>query len=236
MGYLILLAAIITVIVIFAVYAQSKAEAAAVATAAAIPDFSAAKYYSSPFDKTGLALDPVRRKALTLPYGSILEGANISAVEVVRDDFSLQKTNRGSQLAGAAIGGVVLGPVGLILGGVTGSKRTEEKTKEVVLRIYTNDLMRPFQDITFYRNPNGATSDDSFLRSQVKEMEYWHGALKMLMQPEVAPPKNLFESEPISIAAPDTIIETEALPEPSPEDTAKKKAALRAELAAMKKV
>lgn len=236
MGYLAIFAVGVVVAVIVALYAQSKKEAALVAAAAAIPNFSAAKYYCSLQDKTGLALDPVRRKVLTFPYGSILEGVNITAVEVIKDGFSLQKSNRGSQLAGAAIGGVILGPVGLILGGITGSKRTEEKTKDVVLRIYTNDLMNPIQDVTFYRNSNGATSDDSYLGSQVKEMEYWHGVIKALMQTEAAPPSNLFDAGPHAINTPELTNAAEVLPVLSSEEAAKKKAALRAELASMKKV
>lgn len=71
------------------------------------------------------------------------------AVEVVRDGMTIEKTNRGSQAMGAAVGGALLGPAGFLLGGLTGSKRHEGSIARLVLKITVNDLQRPIIDMVF---------------------------------------------------------------------------------------
>ena len=76
------------------------------------------------------------------------------AVEVCKNGTSLIKTNRGSQVAGAAIGAILLGPMGLLVGAVTGSKRKSEKINRLSLKIYVSDVLNPVREIVFYEgNP-----------------------------------------------------------------------------------
>jgi hypothetical protein len=62
----------------------------------------------------------------------------------------MQKTNRGGQAVGAAVGAALLGPAGLLLGGLTGSKQNIEQVDKLSLKIYTNDLINPVHEIVFH--------------------------------------------------------------------------------------
>jgi hypothetical protein len=77
-----------------------------------------------------------------------------SAVEVVSDGAteSVTRTSRTSQLGGALVGNAVFGPLGAVVGGLSGKKHT--KTKDTALKIYrlhitVNDVKRPVRTVTF---------------------------------------------------------------------------------------
>lgn len=119
--------------------------------------------------KTGsMSLDPV-----VYPFDDLI------AVEVIKDDISITKTNRGSQAAGAAIGGVLLGPAGLLLGGLSGSKRNENKITKLSLKLYTNNLAFPVQEILFWDSGNNGV-DPNALNPVINEMDQWYGRLRAI--------------------------------------------------------
>ena len=64
---------------------------------------------------------------------------DLIAVDVRQNRRSIFKTNRGSQVAGAAVGAALFGPAGLLVGGLSGSQRQEEKITELSLRLTVNN-------------------------------------------------------------------------------------------------
>src|SRR5690625_2106720 len=63
-------------------------------------------------------------------YGSFsCELGDIIESEVVVDSHTITKTARGSQIGGAAVGGVLLGGVGAIIGGLSGGTGSFEQVK-----------------------------------------------------------------------------------------------------------
>lgn len=120
---------------------------------ASIPDFSVGMRYNDPWKASVIAIDPgsgqfayggVERPFRTFPFGALI------AVEVERDGVTIEKTNRGSQAMGAALGGALLGPAGLLMGGLSGSK-THRKGKDtrLSLKLVVNDLQAPSIEIVF---------------------------------------------------------------------------------------
>jgi hypothetical protein len=77
------------------------------------------------------------------------------------------KTQRGSQLAGAAIGGLALGPAGLLVGGLSGgsdlkSKSVEErKITSVKLIVRIADRKTPLIGVKLLDSVNGFNSDEA---------------------------------------------------------------------------
>lgn len=104
------------------------------------------------------------------------------AVDVLRDGSSLQKTNRGSQAVGAAVGGVLLGPVGLLLGGLTGSKRSEERVRRLSLKLFTDDLHTPITEVVFFDFPQGVTPDSDLIKLSAQALDEWHGRFRTILQ------------------------------------------------------
>jgi hypothetical protein len=145
----------------------------------AIPDFEPTKKWINPRNGIGLAVDVERNKlALIEKRGScsVLEFQKILAVEVCKNGTSLIKTNRGSQVAGAAIGAVLLGPMGLLVGAVTGSKRKSEKINRLSLKIYVSDVLDPVREI--YK---GYPIEAESLISISPALEEWHDRLRVIV-------------------------------------------------------
>lgn len=157
----------------------------------AIPDFTPTVSYKSSVCKNAIAIDTQREliavllnplkirsleaKPSVYPFGDLL------AVEVVRNDTSVVKTNRGSQAAGAAVGGVLLGPAGLLLGGLSASKRQEEKIQKLSVKLYTNDLVNPVQEVLFW-DGGSVGVDPSQLQPILSDLDQWYGRLRVIIE------------------------------------------------------
>lgn len=77
--------------------------------------------------------------------------------ELVVDGTVASAVSRGSQLGGAAIGGVLLAPfgmgaVGLLAGGMSGRRNEMRATTDIQLKLRTNSRTRPIHHFTIYRN------------------------------------------------------------------------------------
>ena len=81
------------------------------------------------------------------PNEKIYSYKDLISVELLEDETTLMRTETGrvSQIIGTAIGGVLLGPVGAVIGGTTGSKSTSAKKKvnELRIRLTVNDATNP---------------------------------------------------------------------------------------------
>lgn len=159
---------------------QHKEQATALA---AIPDFTPAVVHKGFGGGAGLAIDPAGNR-FAVSYGAqntnVFDFADLVAVEVLRNGSSVHKTNRGSQVAGAAVGAVLLGPVGLLLGGLTGSKRAIEKVDRLSLKIFTNDLMQPVHEVVFF-DMKGTKPDSAPVKEASLELDAWHGRLQTIL-------------------------------------------------------
>ena len=151
----------------------------------ALPAFAPAIRFKENSTNTTLALDPSSEQwaVVGLEGPARLYGFNqLVAVEIERDGASLEKTNRGSQLAGAAVGAAFLGPVGLLIGGLSGSKRQEPTVKRLALKLYTNNLQSPVSKITFFDHPSGLKVGDQQVVQAVSELEKWHARFLTVLQ------------------------------------------------------
>ncbi|TIX46100.1 MAG: hypothetical protein E5W81_00545 [Mesorhizobium sp.] len=156
-----------------------------------IPDFTPMISYKSPTEQNGIALDLGREKIAIIPNRLtqrqhaleplVYPFSDLIAVEVVRDGLSVVKTKRGSQLAGAAIGGVLLGPAGIIVGGLSGAKRQENKIEKLSLKLYTNHLVLPVQELVFCDLPRVGI-DPKRAEHVIGELDQWYGRLRAIVE------------------------------------------------------
>jgi hypothetical protein len=63
----------------------------------------------------------------------------ILQVDLLRDNNVITSTNRGSQLAGAVIGGIALGPLGALAGALSSKTLSQNFIRKLVLRIIMDD-------------------------------------------------------------------------------------------------
>lgn len=98
--------------------------------------------------------------------------------EVIIDGKSVTKTSRASQFVGTAIGGVLAGGVGAIIGGLSGSTSTKEKVNGVSLKLIVNDTKNPVHLIDFIELTNtGSTIPEQAL----EEAKSWHDLLSVII-------------------------------------------------------
>lgn len=147
-------------------------------------DFTAEVIHGSNFGKLGIAIDGTRRKFAILQGDNaprIFDFSQLTAVEVFRDGSSLTTTNRGGQVAGAAVGAVLLGPAGLLLGGLTGSKRSIETITKLSLMIYVNDFIQPTYEVVFHQHLGSGGTKVSDLTYTINELNAWHGRMQAIL-------------------------------------------------------
>lgn len=99
----------------------------------------------------------------------IFKGTDILSSELidVKSGVTITKTDRGSQIAGVVVGGVLMGGVGALIGGLTGKKVSKKiDTGYTVLKITVNDTENPVH----------------VLNVGASENQHWHGIVSVLMQ------------------------------------------------------
>ena len=63
---------------------------------------------------------------------------------------TLHQTKRGSQVVGGVVGGLLLGPAGLLAGALTGKKKVVEKVSKISLKALINSIDAPYYELVFY--------------------------------------------------------------------------------------
>lgn len=132
-----------------------------------------------------MAIDSARAR-LTLirlyngaAHTCVWQPRQIVSAEIVEDGTSLHKTARMGQLGGAAIGGLVLGPVGAIIGGLSSGRRQIEKASRIELNILVDDLKLPLFRAVFL-NVEVPKSGIAY-RGSIEQARAWHGRIEALI-------------------------------------------------------
>lgn len=170
-------------------------------------------FVSSPIiDRAMLAVSASERRIALGPVEDPVDVAwsDISRVEVERNGGSLTTTNRGSQLTGAAVGSVLLGPMGMLMGGLSGSKATRERVNELALRIMVEHPTRPVYRIVFFSaSGKGIAASSLGLRAPGEKLDHFHAllvnAMRSVEQAQVRPaepPQTVTAALPSAPSAP----------------------------------
>lgn len=102
-----------------------------------------------------------------------LNPGDIVSVDVKVNSSTVTKTNRASQLAGAAVGAAALGGIGLLLGGLTGSKTSRDMIETLSLEISTRNAA--FPHLSIHLLPHGAKwkPDSITVQTAVETARHW---------------------------------------------------------------
>ncbi len=105
---------------------------------------------------------------------------NLLSCEIIEDGNSITKTSRLSQLGGAAVGGLLLGGLGAIVGGLSGSKTTSREIDHITLSIIINDTENPVRTIKFLE---GKIKRNSIEHTDLlKKAKHWHSIIEILIK------------------------------------------------------
>jgi len=115
---------------------------------------------------------------------------DIVSSEVIMDGELVTRTNRGSQLAGAALGGAIFGRAGAAVGALSAKTTTEEEIKNIDIMLTLNDMDNPIWKINFLydfdhvlKRPmkNGHRKDSKEFRLALHEVELWQGLFNLVL-------------------------------------------------------
>ena len=175
-------------LIIWAVMAASKAKAAKQALKDAfLGSHEGWDAYVTPDLEQVIAIDHDGRRVAVGSLADPIEvkWEDVASCEVERNGQSITATNRGSQVMGAAVGGLLLGPAGLLLGGLTGSKRNVEKVSELSLKVMIDHRAAPLHRIIFVKLPgDGIKPDSAMLKPIIQRLEHFHALLSNAIRSE----------------------------------------------------
>jgi hypothetical protein len=150
-----------------------------------ISNFSVNQRITSFDTKKAIFLDEKQKKVCFIDMATataqfkIASGESILSIEVVEDGKTITKTDRGSQIGGALIGGLAFGGVGAVIGGLSGKTSSEIKVNKLTLHLIIDDVQRPVFDIDLL---SFQTQKGSFTYQEaVKKIDYWYGLLSVLV-------------------------------------------------------
>lgn len=104
--------------------------------------------------------------------------------EIVEDGTSVTttRTSRGSQAVGAVVGNLIAGPLGFVVGGLSGKTvgTTSTKVSKVELKILVDDARQPSIVIPFLTSQ--LSRSGSVYASKRKDAELWHETISVLIR------------------------------------------------------
>jgi len=147
-----------------------------------LTDFSAADKYISQGPGVSVALDTQRKKVCFLDKNNkpaFYNFADILTSEIDIDGETVLKQSVTGTLGRAIVGGVLTGGIGVLVGGLTASKKQKDKIKSINLKITVNDMSNPIYKINFL---NTEAKKGSFIyNTSYSQVERWHGVFSALI-------------------------------------------------------
>ena len=141
--------------------------------------------FISKYDGGILGIDRGDRQIIlgTMKAPRFISFDKIIDAEIVTDGVTITKTNRGSQAIGATVGVLALGPVGLLAGGLTGSKRGQNKLAELSLKITVEDWDNPVHTVRFLKaGAKGVDPNHRSVKPIVEQVDRLYANLVMAMR------------------------------------------------------
>jgi len=162
---------VFAILIFSGVAAGSQARAAEQRRDVLSQHYSMDEIYVSTVDGSSIGINFEAGRVLLGQRGRETEYSfdQIAAVEVQENGATVSTTNRGSQLAGAAIGGLALGGVGALIGGLSGSRTSRQKVTSIVLKVSVDSTIEPVHKVTFLQVGGAGVEPDSFTAKPARE-------------------------------------------------------------------
>jgi len=147
-----------------------------------LKDFTPTHEYISIYSDSAIAIDSNSKQLCFHALGQLtkINFSELLSVEIAVNGDTLSKTNRGSQVLGGAVGGLLLGPAGLLVGALSGSKTSVERVSKISIKILISNIDNPSFEIIFYSGP--PIKSESFSHNTViSEADEWIARLNAII-------------------------------------------------------
>ncbi|MGV2866498.1 SHOCT domain-containing protein [Achromobacter sp. AGC39] len=164
--------------------ARRRAEEALVQSLSTVNGQESAHVLLSFDRRAGIAISR-DAKAVCLAGGNwinaeVFDISEVLGAELYIDGECETSTSRSSQIAGAAVGGLLLGGVGLIVGGLSGKKKTNRKVSSVEVRVTIDDTNNPLHDVQLLRREVSRNSPEA--KQVIEEARLFHAQLDVAIK------------------------------------------------------
>lgn len=102
-------------------------------------------------------------------------------VKILEDDTTILQQDNSSIVTRAAVGGLLFGSAGAIIGGVTGKSTAKSIVSKLGLRILVNDKQHPSYYMPFLRFSTPQPKDSFDYAGNLELLEHWFGIFQALM-------------------------------------------------------
>ncbi|WP_367846554.1 hypothetical protein [Rhodoferax sp. WC2427] len=155
-----------------------------------VPNFVVGQHVIGVDSESGILLDHQGGTILVFDtFGkrlSVLPESALLACDVMEDGntVSTLTTSRSSQLVGAAVGGLVFGGVGAVVGALSGKKKSISRNdlSEISLRLTVADRISPSYRITLFKVAKPVLKSSTQGRRAIRSAEEAEGLLQIIMQ------------------------------------------------------
>ncbi|OBU50141.1 hypothetical protein [Stenotrophomonas maltophilia] len=186
MGWVLAVFAVIAVAGIWMWAAENRSKKTLEAHVLALEEFAAQHLFVGADGLSALAIDDGRKLlcfAVSIGHAvshRLIPYSAVMSADVEEDGTVVSSASRGSQLAGAAVGGVLLGGVGAVVGAMTGSRKETRTVQRVVLKIGIEDVVSPLLSVTFQSLPG--PSDGVIHKVAIQQCKEWQARLEAVMR------------------------------------------------------
>jgi hypothetical protein len=145
------------------------------------------KRFINPENTKAIVLDESNKKVyLFSPTNNIKLDYNFDDIiqsEVIVDGNTITSTNRGSQLMGMVVGGILAGGVGAIVGGLFGGKTSKDEIKNIELKLTINNMNNSIFKVNFLPFTKvGWSKDSTKVKNSLSEIETWQGYFDIILK------------------------------------------------------
>lgn len=186
MGWVVFVLVLVAIAALWAWAAESNRKSSLEAHVRGLDGFAAQHVLIGADGITALAVDDDQKLVCfaVCAGGSIghrlIPYASIMSVEVEEDGTVISSASRGSQLAGAAVGGLLLGGVGAVVGAMTGARKEKRQINRVDFKVTIEDVANPIFRVTLQNLPS--PSDGSVYKMTCLQTSEWQGRLEAVMR------------------------------------------------------
>jgi len=145
-------------------------------------NFQASHKYVNGISGTGTAIDSENKKIIFIKNKSktVIDFKDLISIETIINGETLHQTKRGSQVVGGVVGGLLLGPAGLLAGALTGKKKVVEKVSKISIKALINSIDTPYYELVFY--DDAPIKTDSTLHNIYSELaDEWIGRFSAII-------------------------------------------------------
>jgi ribosomal protein L7/L12 len=131
---------------------------------------------------TGIAIDNENKRValVTSTNCRVISYRDIIEAQVFEDGASIIKSSRASQIGGAALGGLLFGGAGAVVGALLPSKTMRDKVESISLRIVVNDISDPVHTLEFIAFP--VKKGSSGYRNAIATARRWHDIAAVIIK------------------------------------------------------